>query len=151
MLFNLKQMSHNLTKWVLTLSQTSPGFYLSAVQVFKNTVRKGEIARNEQFLLFPQCFPYPLEEFSSFFIKFEIVVCRLFQLGRVQNLSLGEKLLYLLDVYIKLDIIIIIIDLGNQLNLTSHLIWMQNRLLTCRKFTISKNYLPISVVAARAD
>ena len=22
----------------------------------KNTVRKGEIARNEQFLLFPQCF-----------------------------------------------------------------------------------------------
>ena len=24
---------------------------------FENTVGKGEIARNEQFLLFPQCFP----------------------------------------------------------------------------------------------
>ena len=41
----------------LTLSQTSPGFYVSAVQAFlKNTEGKGEIARNEQFLLFPQCF-----------------------------------------------------------------------------------------------
>ena len=40
----------------LTLSQTSNGFYVSAVQVFENTVGKGEIARNEQFLLFPQCF-----------------------------------------------------------------------------------------------
>ena len=34
---------------VLTLSQTSPGFYVSAEQVFENTVGKGEIARNEQF------------------------------------------------------------------------------------------------------
>ena len=41
---------------ILTLSQTSPSFYVSAVQVFENTVGKGEIARNEQFLLFPQCF-----------------------------------------------------------------------------------------------
>ena len=40
-----------------TLSLTSPGFYVS----FENTVGKGEIARNEQFLLFPQFF-YPFEE-----------------------------------------------------------------------------------------
>ena len=33
--------------WSLTLSQTSPGFYVSAVQVFESTVGKGEIARNE--------------------------------------------------------------------------------------------------------
>ena len=39
----------------LTLSQTSPGFYVSSVEVFENTVGKGEIARKEQFLLFPQC------------------------------------------------------------------------------------------------
>ena len=40
----------------LTLSQTSPGFHVPAVQVFfENTVRKGEIVRYEQFLLFPQC------------------------------------------------------------------------------------------------
>ena len=36
---------------LLTLSQTSPGFNMS-----ENTVGKGEIACNEQFLLFPQCF-----------------------------------------------------------------------------------------------
>ena len=41
---------------LLTFSQTSPSFYVFAVQVFENTVEKGEIARNEQFLLFPQCF-----------------------------------------------------------------------------------------------
>ena len=39
-----------------TFFQTSPCFYVSALQVFFNTVRKGEIARHEQFLLFPQCF-----------------------------------------------------------------------------------------------
>ena len=37
----------------LTLSQTSPGFYVSAEQSFESTVGKGEIAHNEQFLLFP--------------------------------------------------------------------------------------------------
>ena len=36
----------------LTLSQTKPGFYKS----FENTVGKGEIAHNEQFLLFQQFF-----------------------------------------------------------------------------------------------
>ena len=35
----------------LTLSQTSLGFYVYAVQVFGNTVGKGEIAHFEQFLL----------------------------------------------------------------------------------------------------
>ena len=40
----------------LNLSHTSPGFYVSEVQAFENTVRKGEIACNEQFLLFPQSF-----------------------------------------------------------------------------------------------
>ena len=57
----------------LTLSQTSPGFYVSAVQVFENTVGKGEIARNEQFHLLPQCF-LPVGELSAIFIKLEIVV-----------------------------------------------------------------------------
>ena len=40
----------------LNLSKTSPGFYVSPVQSFENTVGKGEIDRNDQFLLFPQCF-----------------------------------------------------------------------------------------------
>ena len=48
----------------------------------ENTAGKGEIARNEQFLIFPQCF-YPFGEPSAIFIEFKIVVCKLFQFGRV--------------------------------------------------------------------
>ena len=47
---------------------------------FENTFRKGEIARNEQFLRFPQCF---LPVWKTFSRTFEIVVCKLFQFGRV--------------------------------------------------------------------
>ena len=58
---------------------------------FENTVGKGEDARNKQFLLFPQCF-LPIWITSCHFVKFEIVVCKLFQFGRVQNLSSGNGL-----------------------------------------------------------
>ena len=50
----------------LTLSQTSPGFYVSAVQVFENTVVKGEIVRNEQSLLFTRCFLPVLRTFCHY-------------------------------------------------------------------------------------
>ena len=46
---------------------------------FENTVGKGEIAINEQFLLFPLRFP-PIWRVV---IKFGIVVCKLFQFGSV--------------------------------------------------------------------
>ena len=36
----------------LTISLTSPGFMFLQYKSFENTVRKGEIALNEQFLLF---------------------------------------------------------------------------------------------------
>ena len=49
---------------------------------FENNVGKGEIAHNEQFLLFQQCFQ-PTGELSAIFIKFEIVFCKLFQFGTV--------------------------------------------------------------------
>ena len=41
---------------------------------FENTMGKGEIARNEQFPLF----------LSAIFVKFEIVVCKLFQFGSLK-------------------------------------------------------------------
>ena len=40
----------------LTLSQTSPCFRCLQYKLFENAVGKGEIARNEQTHLFPQCF-----------------------------------------------------------------------------------------------
>ena len=48
----------------------------------ENNVRKGEIANNEQFLFSHSVF-YPFGEFPAVFIKFEIVVCKLFQFGNV--------------------------------------------------------------------
>ena len=43
-------------KCTLTHSHTMTPFDASGKQAFENSVGKGEIARNEQFLLFPQCF-----------------------------------------------------------------------------------------------
>ena len=67
----------------LTLSQ-SQALVFTCLQhkSFENAVGKGEIARNEQFLLFPQCF-LPVWKTFAIFIEFEIVVCKLFQFGRV--------------------------------------------------------------------
>ena len=58
----------------LTLSKTSPGCTCLQYMSFENTVAKGEIAHNEQFLLFP-LFP---RELYAIIIEFEIVICNLF-------------------------------------------------------------------------
>ena len=67
---------------ILTLSQTSPGFTCLQYQSFENTVGKGEIARNEQFLLFP-VFSTHFGELSATLITFEIVVYKPFEFGSV--------------------------------------------------------------------
>ena len=66
---------------------------------FENTVGKGEIARNEQFLLFP-VFSTCLENFLPFSSN-EIVVCKIFQFGRVFNSSFGKGLivLYMIAIF----------------------------------------------------
>ena len=76
----------------LTLSQTTPCFYMFTEQVFEDIVEKGEIALNEQFLLFPQCF-LPILKLSAFFVKFEIVVCKLLEFGGIENLSFWKGLM----------------------------------------------------------
>ena len=57
----------------------------------ENTVGKGEIARNKQFLLFLHCF-LTFWKTLAMFIKFQIVVSKLFQFGRVKILSFGKVL-----------------------------------------------------------
>ena len=66
------------------LSQTSPGFYVSSVQVFENTEGKGEIARHEQFLLFPQYF---LPVWITFCHFYQISNCRLLTLSVWKSLK----------------------------------------------------------------
>ena len=74
---------------MLTLSQTSPGFYVPTEQVFWKHCGKRKIAHNEQFLLFPTVFSTCVEN-SAIFIKFESVVCKLFHFGRVKYCCLGK-------------------------------------------------------------
>ena len=49
---------------------------------FENNAGKGEIARNKQFLFF-YCAFYPFGELTAIFINYKIVICKLFQFGRV--------------------------------------------------------------------
>ena len=58
-------------------------FHAPGKQAFLNTVEKGEIARNEQFLRFPQCF---LLVWITFFHFRQIWNCRL------QTLSVWKSL-----------------------------------------------------------
>ena len=82
-----------LSKYSLTLSQTSPGFHVSAVHAFWKHCGKGEIARNEQFLLFPQYFLPILGAFCHFH---QIWNCRL------QALSVWKRLKFVVWERVKL-------------------------------------------------
>ena len=75
---------------ILTLSQTNPGFYVSAVQVFLKTLGKEEIARNEQFLLFPQCFQLVLENFLLFSSNSKLSSANSFNLEECKICRLGK-------------------------------------------------------------
>ena len=74
----------------LTLSQTSPGFRCLRYKSFKNSVGNGEIARNEQFLLFPSCFLTFRRTFCHFH---QIETCRLqtFSVWKCLKFVLREK------------------------------------------------------------
>ena len=74
----------------LTLSQISPGFYVSAVKSFENTVGKGEIAHDEQFLLFPQCFLPVLRSFCHFHQIWNCFLQNFFSLERSEICRLRE-------------------------------------------------------------
>ena len=53
---------------LLTLSQASPCFHVSEVQVSKKHWVKEENAHVEQFLLFPQCFYSVFSSLSTIFL-----------------------------------------------------------------------------------
>ena len=66
-------------KKMLTLSKQALVFTCLQYKSFENTVGKGEIAHNEQFLLFHSVF-YLFGELSAIFIKFEISSAKSFSL-----------------------------------------------------------------------
>ena len=62
-------------KRCITLSEISPGFSCLQYKSLENTVRKGEIARNEQFLLFSERFQAIWKTFYHFrqnFLPFSV-------------------------------------------------------------------------------
>ena len=63
-----------------------PWFFMCMLyKSFENTVGKEGIGRDEQFIFSNSVF-YLFEERSAIFIEVKIVVCKLFQFERVQNL-----------------------------------------------------------------
>ena len=64
------------------LSQTSPGLRVCSASLLKTLWEKEKLLVTSNFSFSHSVF-YPFEELSIIFIKFEIVVCKLFQYGSV--------------------------------------------------------------------
>ena len=94
--------SKSIVSWVIKSGLfgkglTSPGFYMSAVSLLKTLWVKEKLLVTSNFSFSSSVF-YSFGKLSAIFIKFEIVVCKLFQFGRVTNLSFGKGLIYLQEV-----------------------------------------------------
>ena len=74
----------------LILSATSPGFYVSAVQVLKTLWGKDKLLVTSNFSFSYSIF-YPPRELFAAFTKFRIVACKLLQSGRVSSIYMGIK------------------------------------------------------------
>ena len=97
-----KQILHSsraLAKGGFSFSQTSPGFYVSAVPVFLKTLQEKEKLLVTSNSFFSHSVFYLFGELSAIFNKFEIVVCKLFQFGTVKNLSFGNGFMHPCNVY----------------------------------------------------
>ena len=75
---------------------------------FENTVRKGENAVDQHFLLFPQCFQ-PIPKRISGFSCIDFVVCKCFPCGPVQKMYTSMTLKAVADK--KLDVAEMIISI----------------------------------------
>ena len=62
----------------LTLSETSPSFYMSALRIFWEHCGKREKLLVTSNFSFSHSVFYPFKELSAIFVKLEIVVCKLF-------------------------------------------------------------------------
>ena len=67
----------------LALSQTSPVFYVSAAQFFLKTLWEKEKLLVTSNFPFSHSVFYPFWDLAAMFIKFKIVVYKLFYIGRV--------------------------------------------------------------------
>ena len=76
----------------LTLSQTSPGFYVSVVQGFRKHCGKRRNCSVRAISLFPTVFSNPLGNFLPFSSCMKLSSANSFQCGIFQNVSFGTGL-----------------------------------------------------------
>ena len=69
---------------LLTLSKQTLAFTCLQYKSFENTVGKGEIARNEQFLLFPTVFSTRLENYLTFSTNMKLLSANPFNLDSLK-------------------------------------------------------------------
>ena len=85
-----------ITRQIIGLSfkpfPNKPWFIRVCRTSFLKTLWKKEKLHVKSNFSFSHSVFYPFEEPSSIFFRFEIVVCKLFQFGRVLNLSFGKGL-----------------------------------------------------------
>ena len=70
-------------------------FHVCIITLLKTLWEKQKLLITSNFSFSPSVF-YPFGELSAIFIQFEIVVCKVFQFGRVQEFSFGKGLKFLL-------------------------------------------------------
>ena len=76
----------------VTLSQTSPGFLrVCCTSILKTLLEKEKLLVTSNFS-FSRSVLYQSRYLSAIFIRFETVVCKLFQFGGVYNLLFGKRL-----------------------------------------------------------
>ena len=76
----------------LTISKKKPWFLrVYRTNLLKTLWEKEKLLVTSNFS-FSHSISYPFQELSAIFIKFKTVVSKLFQFGRVQNLSFGKEL-----------------------------------------------------------
>ena len=71
-----------LVFYTLTFSQKSPGFYVTAENLEETLWEKEKLLVTSNFS-FSHSVSYPIGELFAIYMKFTIVVCKLFQFGRV--------------------------------------------------------------------
>ena len=109
--------------WLLHVCRTS---------LLKTLWEKKKLLKTSNFSFFPQCFSPFFRTFQAIFIKFEIVVCKLFQHQRVKNLSLGKGL----NIFsYKLRVCMMLMQIITELS-QYHSIFCGNKLAKtgCRKY-----------------
>ena len=84
----------SFTLMVLNPLPNKPWFLrVCSTSLWKTLWEKEKLVVTSNFFLSHSVF-YPFGKLSANFIKFEIVVCKLFQFGSIQNLSCGKGLNY---------------------------------------------------------